>query len=97
MVKIEDIIFWLIIIFIIGIALWLLHGSPTEEGAIISIGMAIVSSELMIWKKFYSLEKKTAISFIKTKNEIKLLENNMNHRFDNIADKLNLISNKIKK
>ncbi len=99
-ITIEDIVFWIFILIIIGTALWLLHGSPPEIDAIIGIGVAVAGSELIIWKTIFNndkknslklseIDKKTALSFLKIKNE-------MNNRFDKIEEKLNLIINKSK-
>ncbi|MBS3075101.1 hypothetical protein J4429_01440 [Candidatus Pacearchaeota archaeon] len=100
-ITIEDIVFWIFILIIIGTALWLLHGSPPEMDAIIAIGIAVAGSELLIWKTIFNnhkktslklseMDKKTALSFLKIKNE-------MNNRFDKIEEKLNLINNKLKR
>ncbi len=100
-IKIEDIVFWIFILMIIGTALWLLHGSPPEMNAIISIGIAVAGSELLTWRTIFNkdkktllklseMDKKTALSFMKIKNE-------MNNRFDKIEDKLNIIINKSKR
>lgn len=102
-VTIEDIVFWIIILFIIGIALWLLHGSPTDTGAIISIGLAFASSELLLWKKFYGIDKRIALSFMKLRSDFDKkfiqIENNINKRLitiENTIEKNNLtILNKI--
>jgi len=88
-ITIEDILFWIIIAFIIGILIWMLSGSPTIEGALISLGGAIISSELLLWKRFYSIDKRTTIGFIKIRNDIKILEMNLNSKLDNINNKLN--------
>lgn len=87
MIKIEDIIFWIIIISIIAIALWLLSGSPPESDALITIALFMAASELLVWKKIFSMDKNTAISFVKLKND-------MNNRFNNIDNKLNEIHRK---
>ncbi len=100
-IKFEDILFWILILAIVAIIIWKLHGSPTDTGTIVGIGTFLISSEALIWKaifnndkktslKLFEMDKKTAISFIKIKNE-------MNNRFDKIEDKLNIINNKIKK
>ncbi len=81
MVKIEDIIFWMIIIAIIAIALGLLKGSPPETNALISLALFITASELMLWKTLFKINKNTPIEFIKVKNDI-------NNRFDKIENKL---------
>lgn len=105
-ITIEDVVFWLIILFIIGIIIWMLSGSPTLESALISIGGALISSELLLWKKFYSLDKRVALSFMKIKHDMNegfmkirhdIDKNNMSikTRFDNIENKLEiLIKNK---
>ncbi|MFA5174262.1 MAG: hypothetical protein WC438_03715 [Candidatus Pacearchaeota archaeon] len=92
-IKFEDIIFWLIIIGMISIALWLLHGSPTETGAIIGIITFAGSSELLLWKKLFSIDKHTAVGFERIKGELK----NINYKFNIIDNKLNNIENLIKK
>ncbi len=81
MAKLEDIILWILILIIIGIALWLLSGSPSETNALISITLFVAASELLIWKKLFNIDKNTAIGFMKVKNE-------MNSRFDIIENKL---------
>lgn len=90
-ITIEDIIFWLIIIGLIAIVIWILHGSPTETGAIIGIITFGVSSELLLWKKLFTIEKNTAIGFLKAKHHITLLENNIGNKLNNIE---NLIKTK---
>ncbi len=90
-IKIEDIIFWIIIFLIIAVAIWLLYGSPTEIGALIAIATFTAASELLIWKFIFNLDKEVAISFMKVKHDIDKLRIEINIRFDNIEDKLNTI------
>ncbi|MBS3079169.1 hypothetical protein J4218_03545 [Candidatus Pacearchaeota archaeon] len=103
--KIEDVIFWLIILYIIGIAIWMLHESPMDSSAIISIGLALGSSELFLWRSLYNnnknnllrlseMDKKTAMSFLKLRNEMEKNNIMINNRFDNLENKLNLIIRK---
>ena len=68
--KISDIVFWLIIAGIIGIALWLLSGSPTEIGAIIGIATFVGASEILLWKALFQVDKRTAVGFIKMKSDL---------------------------
>ena len=69
-IKFEDIIFWLLIAGIIAIALWLLHGSPTEVNAIIAVAIFVATSEILLWKTFFNIDKRTSVSFEKVKNTI---------------------------
>ncbi len=83
-VKIEDIIIWVAIAIIIGIALWKLVGSPTDTAALISITLFVAASELALWRKIYHVERKVEVGFMRVKSEIDLLKNDINHRFDKI-------------
>ncbi|MEK6935197.1 MAG: hypothetical protein AABW67_00250 [Nanoarchaeota archaeon] len=96
-ITFEDIMFWIIIAGMIGIALWMISGSPTEMGAIIGIVTFAAASDTLIWKSLFKMDKKTAIGFLKTKHDLDLIENNINNRFDNINNKLNNIEKLIKK
>ncbi len=93
MVKLEDILFWIFIMIIVGTALWLLSGSPPEMSAIITIGLAVAGSELMIWKKIFEIDKKTAVSFIKLKSKIDNKFNNIENKIDKITNKLDNLKN----
>jgi hypothetical protein len=98
-IKIEDIIFWIFILIIIGTALWLLHGSPPEMNAIITVALGVAGSELLIWKKIFSIEKDSnfailkidkniSLSFMKIKNEIEKNNILINNKLDNLNNKI---------
>ena len=89
MVKTEDIIFWILIVVIVGIAIWLLFGSPSLEAGLISLVLFVAGSELLIWRKIFSVDKNVAISFIKMKN-------NSDNKYNEINNKLEDIKNLIK-
>ena len=74
-IRVEDILFWIIIALIVATAIWLLSGSPPEIDALISIALFVAASELLIWKKLFSIEKNTAISFTKLKSDIQEIKN----------------------
>lgn len=69
--KPEDIMFWILIMLIVGVAIWKLVGSPTDTATLIAVILFFASSELLIWRKMFEIEKKTAVSFIKIGNELK--------------------------
>lgn len=80
-IKIEDIVFWIIMLLIIALAIWLLVGSPTDTASIIAIGIFVAGSEVLIWRTLFEkdkdtclsierLDKKTAISFEKVKAQL---------------------------
>ncbi len=88
--KLEDIIFWLLIIAIIAVALWLLSGSPPETNALIAVAVFVAASEILIWKNLFKIDKKTAIGFERMKR-------NIENKFSKIHNELNEIKSLIKK
>ncbi len=104
-IKIEDVLFWIFIAIIVGTALWLLRGSLQEISAIITIALGVAGSELLIWKKIFSMEKdsnscilkmdkNTSVSFMKLKNDIDKNNITINNKLDNLNNKLSVIKNK---
>ncbi len=85
--KMEDIVFWILILAAIGIILWLLSGSPTTESALVAIGLFIISSEIFLWKKYFAMDKNAAVSFTRLKNDLSNLtigQKAMNDKLNNI-------------
>jgi hypothetical protein len=83
-IKLEDIIFWILIFAIIGTAIWLLSGSPTDTSAIIAIAVFVAASEILIWKNLFKIEKKTLVGFEKVKSEIKLTKKDLDYQLNEI-------------
>lgn len=86
MIKIEDIIFWILIAATIAILLWLLKGSPDLENALITIGLFIIGSEILLWRKIYSIDKNIAISFVKFKSDLDSKYIEINNKLENIKN-----------
>jgi len=84
--KIEDGVLLALIIAIVGIALWLLSGSPPSNDALIAVALFVAASELMIWRNMFSLDKKTSLGFMKIKNDIEKGFLGVNNRLDKIED-----------
>ncbi len=76
--KIEDIMFWILIAAIVAIAIWLLSGSPDLENALITIGLFIIGSEILLWRKLFSIDKNTAVGFVKVNSDLKEIKNLIN-------------------
>jgi len=94
-VRFEDILFWIIILGIVAIALWLLHGSPTETGALISIATFVAASELLIWKFLFKSDKNTAIELMKVKESFTNVKHDIEKNQIKLTNKLNLIENNL--
>jgi len=92
MAKIEHILFWILILAVIGIAIWMLFGSPTLEAGLISIGLFVAGSEILLWKSLFGIDKKSAVSFEKVNSNIKEIKNDIREIKDNIIN----INKKIK-
>ena len=85
-IKIEDVLFWMIIILIIVVAIWKLIGSPTDTATLISIALFIASSEILLWKAIFSIEKKTLLGFVKIKNDLDKQQMNLNFKLDKLNE-----------
>lgn len=91
MVKITDIVFWLLILAVIGIALWMLFGSPTLEVGLVSISLFVAGSEILLWRALFSVDKRTAVGF----ERVKLDFERINDKLGNIGKGINEIKNNI--
>ncbi len=85
-IKLTDMLFWLLLLAAVGVAIWLLVGSPTIEQGLLMITIFVATSEILLWKTMFSVDKKTAIGFEKVKS-----------RFDKIDYQLNEIKLLVKK
>ncbi|MAH06945.1 hypothetical protein CMI38_01695 [Candidatus Pacearchaeota archaeon] len=94
--KIEDVVLLVLIVAIVGIALWLLSGSPPDSDALITLALFVAASELLIWRNMFSMDKKTTVGFIKVKHDLDKFEKDVNNRFDGVDNKLVEILGKIK-
>ena len=94
--KFEDIVFFIVIGLIVFVVLWLLNGSPTLNSAIVSVGAFVASSEILLWRKLFSIDKNTAISFVKLKNYIKNLDIRLDEIKKGTSDKLSNIEKIVK-
>lgn len=92
MVKVEDVVFWILIAAIVGLAFWLLLGSPTIESGLVSLALFVAGSELLIWRKVFSVDKNTAVGFVKVKGELTTIRHDLDIIKNNLNDIKNLIS-----
>ncbi len=96
-INAEDIAFWIFTLSALGVILWLLHGSPTLENALISIGVLIISSEFMLWKKYFEVDKKTALGFAQVKSDLDGIKKDLNYGQQDLKDHLLRIEHSLKK
>jgi hypothetical protein len=96
-IKPEDIMFWILIALIIGLAIWKLFGSPTDTASLIALSLFIAGSEMLIWKAIFKIDKKTSIGFIKLKNDMDKQFTQVTYSFEKINTQLNSIENKLNK
>lgn len=99
-IKLEDVVFWILIASIIAVAIWILIGSPPFENGLLMIIIFVTTSEILIWRKIYTVEKNTVVGFMKVKNELNLIRNDIGYikkDLTNINKKLNNIENLIKR
>ncbi len=99
MVRVEDIVFWILILAIIAIAVWLLFGSPTLEAGLISVALFVAGSEILLWKAFFALDKRTAIGFERVRGNTEITKSSvdsMNSKLDKIEDSIIKLNKKLK-
>jgi hypothetical protein len=96
-IKPEDVMFWVLILLIVGLAIWKLVGSPTDTASLISFALFVAGSEILIWKALFGIDKKTTVSFIKLKSDMDKRFTQMDNNFEKINTGLISIENKLKK
>ncbi len=96
-IKIEDIVFWIAIIAIIGLIIWKLFGSPTDLATIITVASLLAMGELSLLKKIYTIERKVAVGFMKVSSDINLIRNDIKHHLEYINERFDNLENLIKK
>lgn len=87
MVKIDDVLFWVLIALIAGIAIWKLFGSPTDTATLISVALFVAGSEILIWKSLFNIDKRACLGFEKIKNDL--------NRFSRLDNKIEIMNNKL--
>ena len=95
MIRIEDFLFWIVIFFIVGISLWLLSGSPGLEGALVAVGLSVATSEVLLWKKLFSIDKKTAVGFVRVSKDFEVIRSDLSFIKEEISQMRNFIERKL--
>lgn len=93
MVKAEDIVFWILILTVIAVAIWLAFSSPDFENSLLMLIIFVASSEILLWRALFSVDKRTSIGFEKVNSDIGEIKNNVSW----IKDKLMSIESSTKK
>ncbi len=96
-IKIEDIIFWIIIIITVSVVIWILHGSPPIENSFPSLIAFIIASEVLLWKAIYKIDKRTSNGFMKIKTDLKLIRYDMNNKLNETNHRLDSIESLIRR
>ena len=95
-IKIEDVLFWILAAAIVSICIWMLNGSPALESALITLGLFVIGSEALLWKKFFAIDKNTAIGFVKVSSDLKEKHNEIKNELVNMKNEFTDIKNLIK-
>jgi len=84
MIRAESIVFWILILTVIGVVIWLAFGSPDFERSLLMIMIFVAGSEILLWKFLFKIDKKTAIGFEKIKGDFKIIKKDVSEIKDNI-------------
>jgi len=85
----RDVLFWVLILAAIGVAVWMAVGSPPIETGLLIIVIFISTSEILLWKAVFRIDKRSAVGFEKVRSKIEKLENNMNQQFLEVKNLIN--------
>lgn len=89
--KVEDIAFWTFLLAAFAIVLWILHGSPTLEDALLTLTALIIGSEFMLWRKYYEVDKNAAVAFSHVRNDINNLKKEMERHYKELNQSIHRI------
>lgn len=73
----ENILFWFLILSVIGVVLWLAFGSPEFNTSILMAVIFVAGSEILLWKTLFGFDKRTAVGFEKVRGGFKLMNNKL--------------------
>jgi len=94
--KLRNILFWILILAAVGVTVWLNIGFPTIKTGLLMIVIFIATSEILLWKFLFKMDKRTIVGFVKIKSDINNLKNTFNNKFDEMNNRLKNIENLIK-
>ena len=83
-IKIENIMFWILIVAAIAIIIWKLFGSPSDIATLISLISLLIGSEIMLWKNHFTIEKNTTLGFMKVSHDFVDLRKDLNIQLNEI-------------
>lgn len=75
--RIEDIIFWILVLTVIAVAIWLAFGSPDFQSSLLMIIIFVAGSEILLWRALFSLDRKTAVGFERVKSDLDKVDNKL--------------------
>src|SRR3989344_8100088 len=90
-IKIEDIIFWILILGIVALVIWKLFGSPSDIATIISLASFLTASTLTLLIKIHNIERKTEVGFMNVMGDLNAIKIDTNY----IKKDINKINNKL--
>jgi len=94
-IKIDDMLFLILILLMVGVALWKLFGSPTDTAAVIGVALFVTGSEMLVWKTLFKIDKKNSLGFMKIKNNIDNSLNQINNDISHIRRNIGNINDKL--
>ena len=66
----EDIIILTSIFLLMFVAVWSFYGLPTKTSVLIYLGIFLVASNILLWRRIFIMDKNTAVSFVKANYDI---------------------------
>jgi len=72
--KVEDAVFWILVVASIGTIVWLLSGSPGMENALIMLVAFCIGQIVLLWKEFYSYKSLSRMGRKNINDKLEIIE-----------------------
>jgi len=67
MELLDSIVFWILMVVIIGVSIWLAFGSPDFQNSLLMVVLFFAGSEILLWRNLFVRDKKVAVGFERVK------------------------------
>ena len=84
--RTEKIVFWVLMLAIIGIVIWLAFGSPDFENGVLAIILFFVASEILLWKALFAVDRRASLGFERVKSGFKEFKDRLGGMEDRLED-----------
>jgi len=74
MELLDSIVFWILMIVIIGVSIWLAFGSPDFERSLLMVVIFFAGSEILLWRNLFDRDRKVAVGFERVRSDFRVMD-----------------------